>query len=408
MRHISTRALSILISRYIFNRPLHLISRYIFNRPLQPISQYIFNRPLQPISQYIFNRPLHSVFHLFCVLLSVISFSAISFSAISLCSQLRAQTPPPSPPPSQPPPLPEYSTLYQGVEHRSQAQEPMNVLITLPVEEQLEDLWSADEPRPDEPHLSPLSSLPLIFIPLPLIYVSVGDELQLTVDNRGATSVSFTQSVLLSDPTAPAPLFITPSDTQTEYRLKATQSAAGTYTIRRGRELWRGVIISAPERSVSSPDSSSDLTSLWENMPILRAHINLAQSQADTRRSVPWTWSLHSSSLSPYFLREVKAGLALNHAHPDSPPPPPPPPETQLRGPLAFVNMSELPIALDLPTSVKILGGTYTTQSPPSQVLRVPQTETRGVLSLLSPGEGCVLWSTTPLQREGRGWVKSA
>ena len=269
------------------------------------------------------------------------------------------------------------------------------------------------------PHLTWEGPTEPLTLPLPLLEVPLGATVSLTLIHSTSSpseeaeetpSLQWSQSLLVAE-APPEPIS---AGAQSTVTLKAHFAGVGTYHIRRGQERWVGVIMVTPEEVPPRLEGS-----LWGEISAYTIHLSRARSEADTRRAQPWGWRIHPLTLSAVWRRRAPSsdgseadGLSLDIRAQ----------ALDLSGPIALINSSTLPLALDLPEGLSpIWGGTALPLNPPNahnldQITRVAPTVPRGPLHLLAPGEGALFWPSRALLEEallafgyvaqgGRSWV---
>ena len=224
----------------------------------------------------------------------------------------------------------------------------------------------ADEEREGEPEL---------LSPAPPLRLALGETAALTLAHapHAGGGARLSQPLLAQTP----PLAAVEAGGSLAVALRADRAGVAAYAVERGGEVWRGVAAALP--AALNPAA----------LPLYTLTLSRAEARAATRRARPWPWRLRAEEPAPQTLNPPLAAT----------PAPAPVPTLDLSRPLALVNLSSLPLLLDLPLGVWAWGGEETStlqQSPAPRVTDALPPQGHALLRL-PPGEGALLWASAPL-----------
>ncbi|MBM4292397.1 MAG: hypothetical protein FJ138_13990 [Deltaproteobacteria bacterium] len=227
--------------------------------------------------------------------------------------------------------------------------------------------------------------------PAPPLALAVGEEAALRVDDAGGAHargpLALRQS-LLAQPLAPNPAArLTP--------LRAHAAGAAAYELRPAApapadplalppppdEVWRGAALALPAPLLDGEGAARGGEQLYA------LTLSRAEARAATRRARPWPWRLSLGAPPPLDLlpsaAESPRALPLDAL-----------PALDLSRVTAWVNLSSLPLLLDLPPGVRAWGGEAapTLLRAPAPRYPLPHTQ-RAALLRVPPGEGVLLWA---------------
>ena len=226
--------------------------------------------------------------------------------------------------------------------------------------------------------------------PLPAIVVKLGQTVQLIVDNQAQQDANLTQSLL----SAQSHTFTIPAQQSLHISWQAQWVGASTYMIRRGKQRWVGTLIVMPSQTdlYENHQVAHHTLSSWVQIHTL--NLTRSQSQADTRRAQPWHWSLQSNTPHLAYVQQALSTASITQSLSIQPS------TLTWDHTLALVNVSDLPIALDLPPALLVHGTHLNHENKPPNLLRIPVGDTRGPLHVLAPGQGCLIWSPQALDQD--------
>jgi hypothetical protein len=312
--------------------------------------------------------------------LRVLNMSLLFMYAFSITSSW-AQTSTTAPTDIQATPLIEWSSPYlnQVLVNQDTTQNSFLARLVLPV---LEAPIIPSDYAVKYAHKLSNGSLAFTAHPLPLIVTQLGSTVTLDIENQGDHSAILTQSLL----SARTDQFMIDAQHTHTIQWQAEWVGASSYQIRRGNERWVGMIVVLP----ADQDEiifSNDFENFEQVLQVYTLNLSTLESQADTRRAYAWSWQLYPNTPRLSRVQQVIPKSLLSSAQAEIP-------IIQFQKTLGFVNVSNLPIALDLPPHLLVQGGTLTNAPKPENVDRIPIDDTRGPLRILAPGHGCLIWSS--------------